>query len=113
MFKIRKGLFREAAMRIAAAGTTYSCNALSHACRDSYGFSAKGQDHVKTHRITEAYAWLISPNRSHPVTIADFEYDKSKYVGIRLPLEISQKHRLMALLMIGEAWEDLEERRDR
>ena len=87
-----KKIFREAAQQIDEGRSLYSCNALISA-RSAIEKAVAGH-----------YARIISPRDYAPVKIHDFESDNR---GLLIPLAEAQAHRVIALLMVGQAWNDL------
>ncbi len=88
-------IFLKAAKLIDRREERFSCNAV-----DSAQVSFKQGFSPETLART-LYAKYMSPKANRPVDIKDFEeLDGGATVEARL-------HRVMALLLIGEAWEDL------
>lgn len=91
-----KEIFLEAAKRIDSELSFYSCNALTNSGTIS-GLAIAEE-------ITSHYARIICPRGCGSVLINDFETTSQ---GTRLKPKISREHRVIALLMVGEAWDDL------
>ena len=96
--KKMKKIFREAAQRIDAAESFYSCCALNNVLNQA------DPNLKRTRALVERYARIISPAERRAVMISDFR--QGGRWAIRPPAE-AREHRVIALLIVGEAWNDL------
>ena len=88
-------IFKEAARRIAEKENSLSCIAIMKTMEDA------GLRPYKIRRYVNKYSSCIAPLGKYYILSGDFEPDYQPQ-GID-----ARQHRVMALLMIGEAWGDL------
>lgn len=88
--------FRQAAKLVDSGKLRYSCMALAAVTSDN-------------DELINEYARRIAPDGMGFVLITDFEAPLSFRSDDTKSMRRARAHRVMALLMIGEAWEDMGE----
>ncbi len=87
-------IFKEAARQIAEGEERFSCLAVGAVALETEFYDARA--------ISDRYALIISPVAGRDVIPADFDGNPDRIT------QDGTNHRVIALLMVGEAWKDLQ-----